>query len=570
LLVRRQLTHPAAAGRSLIALFALFLLSTTAASAQSVRGLGDDALTAPRGSIRVQVSTSITDFSSRYGKGTIGRATGSLESLGTDFSVDTLGAGQFPGLASLESAIRSLTGSTAFRLSLGRSALTSSVRTQTTPIAFEAGLTNRLSIGVVVPIVSSRNLVSLNINSDTSRRGSVSFNPSLIDSASAATNAVLISQMTAARTQLQSLVTSCTANPASSPSCPSVLATGAAVASSATAFTTGITQVYGGAVSGGSTFVPLAGTAADSAIRNRVSTFRTQFQGFGITALAATTLGPARPTASITPDGLQSAFTDSSSGLLAEPLRTITRQGIGDVEVAVKLRVFDSFGTRSDTTRFLPSGVNVRQSFAGAYRFGTGKIDSPDHFLDYGTGQGQNDIEVRSFTDLVFGRRFFASLIARYTVQLADQQLRRITDQPEQVFAPAYRRQLVDRDLGDQLEIELTPRWILNDYFSFGAQYYFRNKAEDVFTGTYAIPASETGLGAILALDANSLRYETAATEQRVGFGITFSSLAAHARGKASLPVELQYFNSRTIAGSGGAVAKVSIHQVQIRWYPRR
>ncbi len=563
----RQLTHPAAAGRALLA---LLFLGTTSASAQSVRGIGDDALTAPRGSIRVQVSTSITDFSSRYGKGTPGRADGALEPLGTDFSGDTLGATQFPGLGPLEAAIRSLTGNAAFRLSLGRSSLSSSVRTQTTPIALEAGLTNRLSIGLVVPIVSTRNQVSLNINSDTTRRSTVSFNPALLDSTSAARNTTLISQFTTAQTQLQALITSCTANPSSSPSCPTVLASGPAVAASASAFTTNVTQVYGNTLIEGATFVPLAGTAADSAIRNRVSTFRTQFQSFGITAIAAGTVGPSSPTATITPDGLRSALVDSSSGLFAEPLNTITRQGLGDVEVAVKLRLFDSFGTRSDTTRFLPQGVNVRQSFAGVYRFGTGKIDSPDNYLDYGTGQGQNDIEVRSFTDVVIGRRLFTSLVARYTVQLADQQVRRITEQPEQVFAPGYRRQLVGRDLGDQLEIEVTPRWIISDYFSFGAQYYFRNKAEDAFTGTFSVPTSETGLAAPLTLDASTLRLETAATEQRVGFGLTFSTLAAYNRGKASLPVELQYFNSRSITGSGGDVAKVSIHQVQVRWYPRR
>jgi hypothetical protein len=41
-------------------------------------------------------------------------------------------------------------------------------------------------------------------------------------------------------------------------------------------------------------------------------------------------------------------------------------------------------------------------------------------------------------------------------------------------------------------------------------------------------------------------------------------------RGTASLPIEMQYFNSRTVAGGGGNVPKLSIHQFQIRFYPRR
>ena len=546
------------------------VISAVALSAQSVRGLGDDALTAPRGSIRIQFSTAISDFSQRYSKGSPGRADGSLEPLFADFSVDTLGVRQFPGLTPVQNAIRALTGNSAFTLSLGRTVLTSSVRVQTTPIALEAGLTNRLSLGVMVPIVSARHQVQFNVNPGTSG-GTVSFNPGRgVDAAAAARNALLVSQLTTARTQLASLLAACVANPASSATCPAVIANGAALTTNAQSFTDGIIAVYGTRRTDGSLFVPIAGSAADSAIVNRVTALRTQFQQYGITALAATTTGPASPSAAITPDGLQSVIQDSLPGLLAARLGTITRQGLGDIEVAVKLRLFDSFGARSDTMRFLPRGLNIRQSFAGAYRFGTGTIDQADDFLDVGTGDGQNDIEVRSFTDVVYGRKFFASVIARYTVQLADQQLRRITDRPDEVFAPSYRERLVSRDLGDQLELEFTPRWILSDFFSVGAQYLIRRKAEDTFTGTFTVPPTESGLAAPLSLDASTLRLETAVTEQRVGFGLTFSSLASHSRGKASLPIEVQYFNSRTISGSGGAVPRLSIHQLQVRLYPRR
>jgi hypothetical protein len=155
-------------------------------------------------------------------------------------------------------------------------------------------------------------------------------------------------------------------------------------------------------------------------------------------------------------------------------------------------------------------------------------------------------------------------------VQLPDAQVFRITDTPEQVFAPRWRERLVDRDLGDVVEVELTPRWILSDFFSFGAQYLFRRKAEDTYSGTFEVPVSESGLTAPVTLDARTLALETSALEHRLGWGITFSTFAAHARGKSKLPIELQYFNSRTVAGAGGNVPKLSIHQVQIRYYPRR
>jgi hypothetical protein len=551
-------------------LLASLMLSGGALTAQPVRGIGDDATTPARGVVRVQFSTSITDFSHRYGKGTSGRRDGDLEPLGTDFSVDTLGAANFPGLASVQSALRILTGNNAFTLSLGTSNLTEQVRIQTTPIQLEAGITKWLSVGVMVPIVSARNQVQFNLRAG----GNVGLNPGLVaDSAAAATavaaNALLVSQLNAARTQLAALLASCTSNPGSNAQCASIVANAPTINANATAFVTGVTQAYGTSRTTGSPFVPAAGSAADSLIRTRIVAFRSQFSQYGVTAIAPTTLGPARATALVTPDGLQRAMADSSLRLRAGPLGTVTHQGIGDVEVAVKLRLFDSFGFHSDTSRLLPKGMNLRQSVAGVYRFATGTIDLPGNYLDYGTGQGNNAVEVRSFTDLVYGQHFFASFVARYTLQLPDQQALRITDTPNQVFAPAYRERLVDRNLGDQLQIEVNPRWVLSDWFSVGAQYLFRNKAEDAFTGTFTVPTSESGLAAPLTLDANTLRYETAATEQRVGVGLTFSSVAAHARHKATFPIEVQYFNSRTIAGTGGAVPRLSIQQLQVRLYPR-
>lgn len=567
---RRQLTRP---GPLACALLALSFAVVTTLHAQPVRGIGDDALSPARGGIRVTVGTSISDFSERYGRNTPGRSDGSREPLGIDFTRDTLGVAQFPGLSAAQSALRTLTGNNAFTLNLGRSALTSSVRVQTTPIQIEAGVSRRLAIGVMIPLVSARQIGTLNVNGSAGS-GTVGLNPArlaTIGDSAIVTNTALVSQLTVARNQLAALLQQCNGNPGSNAQCPAIIANAPSINASATAFTTGIAQVYGTTVtrSSAAPFVPFAGTGADSAIRTRVATFRAQFQQFGITALAPGTIGPSRAVAALTPDGFQRAAADSSLGLFAEPLGTITRQGLGDMEVSVKLRLFDSFGFRDDSTRFLPKGMNLRQSFAGVYRFGTGTIDQTDHYLDLSTGDGQNDVEIRSFTDVIYGRRFFGSLIARYAIQLPDEQLRRITDSPDQVFAPRYRERLVQRDLGDQLEIEVTPRWIVSDFFSIGAQYLFRRKGKDVHEGRYDVPVSESGLAAPITLDASTLNVETEAVEQRVGVGVTFSTVAAHARGRAGFPIEVQYLNSRTITGSGGAVPKLSIHQVQVRLYPR-
>ncbi len=549
-------------------LVSALLLAGQPLAAQPVLGLGDDALTLPRGVVRVRVLTSLVNFSERFGKNTPGRADGSAEPLGVDITLDTVGLRQFPSLAPVQAGLRSLTGITNFNLSLGKTVVVSQARVQTTPLVLEMGLTNRISIGAIVPIVSARNEITLSVN-PTGREGNVSFNPVRSGDATAAqNNATLVAQLDGARTQLTTLIATCTANPSASALCPAVIASGPGLATGTGAFSQGITQLYGTSASTGAPFVPYAGTGADSAIRLRLTTLRSAYQQFGITAIAATTVGPARGVA-ITPDGAQRILTDSAFGILAAPLRTFTRQGLGDVEIAMKFRAFDSFGVGNDTARFNPRGVNFRQSFTGLFRLGTGTIESPDNFVDLSTGNGQNDVEVRSLSDLIIGRRFFTTFAARYVVQLADQQVLRINDQPDLELAALYRRRLVERDLGDQIEFEITPRFMFNDFFSVGAQYFFRSKAEDKYSGTFAVPQSESGLPSAITLDASTLNQESSATEQRFGLGVSFSTTAAFARGKAKFPVEVQYFNSRSILGSGGEVPKLSIHQLQVRVYGR-
>jgi hypothetical protein len=541
-------------------------------SAQPVRGSGDDALTAPRGRIRVEVGNMVTLAQDRFGRNTPGFRNGSAEPLGIDFSKDTLGVTLFPGLATVQSALRTLTGNQAFVLSLGTSRMTSSVRTQTTPIVLEAGITNRLSVSVMVPFVQVKNEIGFSLNT-RGRGGTVSFNPARLgDSAFAATavatNQTLVAQLLTARAQLDALIAQCTSAPSSSAACPSVLASGASVATTTTAFANGIIQLYGTARGAGSAFVPQAGTAADSAIRNRVSTLRTQFQQFGIGAIAAGTAGPARAENALAPATLDRVIADSTLGINAQPLGTVSRQALGDVEVGLRFRLFDTFGMAHDSLRFLPKGTNLRQTIMAAYRAPTGQFRDASNFLDPGTGAGAAAIGIRSFTDLLYGRNFFGTMAIRYTLPLADQQRLRITDQPENVFPEVFRERQVSRRIGSQIELELMPRWVFAEAFTVSGQYLFRRKAKDSHTGTFTVAPAESGLPNAVTLDASTLDAETDGLEQRIGFGVSFSTVQAYRRRKAWVPIDLLYSTSRSVAGSGGNVAKLSIHQIAIRYYP--
>ena len=230
----------------------------------------------------------------------------------------------------------------------------------------------------------------------------------------------------------------------------------------------------------------------------------------------------------------------------------------------MKFKLIDTF--KDLNASFAPAGFNLRQSLGGVYRLGTGTLNAPDNFADIGTGQHQSDVEMRSFTDVLLGRHFWVSLVARYNVQMADQRVMRILDSPYRPLAAAFRQETVMRNLGDEFNLAVTPRWTLNDFIGFTARYDYRRKFSDAYSGQFSV----TNLaGQPVVIDASVLGLNTEAREHRLGIGVSYSTVAAFERGTAAFPLEISYIHSQTTLGSGGAVPKLAVDQLEVRWYRR-
>jgi hypothetical protein len=251
-------------------------------------------------------------------------------------------------------------------------------------------------------------------------------------------------------------------------------------------------------------------------------------------------------------------------GLGAAPIATIDRSHIGDAEVGLKLLVLDA-SPRRDAAPLTPDGTGLRLAVGALVRFGTGQADTPSDFTDIGTGDGQTDVEVTGAADLMIGRRFWASLVGRYGAQLADNQAVRIPGSPSSPFAPASHALRVERDLGDYMVLEVTPRYVYNDYLAFGAHWAYRRKGEDEYTGGLNVP---DGTGGTTTLDASILGVDTDGSEQRVGGGITFSTLSAYERRQTGAPFELRLSHFQSVSGSGYQ-PKRFITQLEVRYYAR-
>lgn len=543
-----------------LAFTALAALPLTA-PAQAVLGVQDDALVLPRGVVRVRVLNQWTTFNERYGMDTPGRPDGALEPLAIDFNLDTIGTVQFGSLRSVQGGLRQLTGLSDFTLSLGKTVVQSDVRVVATPVVLEAGLTSKLSVGVIVPFVKTRNSIGFNVN-PAGREGNVGFNPALGDPSAAAANAALKTQFDQASAQLTATLAFCQANPGAG-SCPQVNAqrgTLLAMQAGANQFAAGFAQLFGA-----SPFVPIAGTDAALALNARVAFFDSSYSRVGVTSIAGS--GPIAAQAQLTVEDAQRILTDPLFGVAAQRLQTVERSHIGDIEVGLKFIAIDPFNGNV-TARMNPTGFNYRTSVTGVVRLGTGERDAPDNFVDVGTGNDQTDIEGRWIQDFLFGKHFWTSLIARYTWQLADEQTMRITEAPNRTLAAAFRQQKVDRDLGDYYELEANPRWVFNDFVALTGHYFYRRKQEDKYKGTFQIDSAVTGFGD-LTIDASTLNGETEAREHRFGGGVSFSTLKAFQEKRSKIPVEVTYFHFQTTRGEGGNVPKLFSDQLQIRLYAR-
>ncbi|HXL86079.1 MAG TPA: hypothetical protein VN927_02675, partial [Gemmatimonadaceae bacterium] len=501
-----------------------------------------------------------------YGMNTAGRPNGSLEPLGADFTLDTVGVKQFPNLASLQLGIQQLIGNPSWYATLGNSQLDLRDRVSAFPFVFEAGLSKRLSLSIQVPYVVTQSMSFFNVNT-TGVQGNLGFNPAFASSAAVTQNATMLSQFTADSTSLKNAMDNCAANPAASGcaqlNAPSTNAAAQALIRDAQSFARGVNSIYSA-----SQFVPIVGTDAQLTLEARVAAFKAAYANFAAYGVAPiTTTGPFASQNRLTVSDAQRILSDTAFGIVADPLAATSHRHIGDIDIGGKLSVYDSFGGAAEA-RMSPHGLNFRTAVGGILRIPTGQIESPNNFIDVGTGRGAKAVEGRWFGDLLVGHYFWQSFIVRYNKPFADDQEMRITDLPNLVLAPLYRRQTVHRQLGAAFEFETSPRIVLNDFFSISGQYVYRHKAQDHYTGTFTVPAVVTGF-ADVKLDASTLDLETETWEHRAGGGVSFSNLYAFEKGQAKVPFEVTYLHWQTMRGSGGNQLKFFTDQIQLRIYAR-
>ncbi len=534
---------------------ALALAAIPAAGhAQRVTGPWEDATIAPRGVLRLGISPRWEQWRERYSPA------GTREALGSDLSVDSLGASAIPFLAGLQPSLATLTGLAAPPLTLGSLATSVDVTQVTTPITLDYGVTTRLGLQVVIPYVKNRVHVSATMHPD-GLNATLGFNPAISIAGAQQQNGLVVTSLGTAATTLSTELARCAG--ITDPGCSAINADRAgatALVDLAGQVADAVIAVYGTQVAPGSLYAPVAGSALHTAVDARLAALNTQFVSF----LGAPTAGdwvsgrpvPAPPMAAA---DLAALLSSSAYGISAHPLGDYEHSHVGDIEVGAKLLLLDTFGPPA--TAPLPRAGALRLAVAGVLRLPTGQLDLPEDFTDVGTGDRQTDIELRGFADLAIGPRFWTSAVVRIGVQRPHQLTIRIPA-PGAAFPELVREQEVRHDPGDVMELELAPRYVPNDEFAFSARYRLRTRAADSFQGTFSVAGAD---GTLLALDASTLGIGSAQTEHLGGFAVTFSTVRGHARGSARWPLEISFVHTQVLSGKG--VPRIAANGLSFRIY---
>jgi hypothetical protein len=560
--VPSRVTGPARRGALLALMVGAAAGMAERAGAQTVAGAGDDAIPIARGSVRIRVGGLWNDWDAVFAdSGGSARRRPLLGGMGRQ----SLGTDVFTQLQPVEAAIRDLTGLPEFRLSLGTLEARGDVRQSIAPILVDVGVTRRLSLGILVPYVESRDNAQLILN----RAGTnvtVGANPAFGTTAGAATrvaNGALLRQIARARVLLGAEVARCAATDATG--CERIRANPAGAQQLLTRSQQterAIAAIYGDSLRGGSPVVPFTATLLGEFVNGRVSAMRTEFEDFGVSAIGATSL-PVGATTAYGPGGLEAIAGDSAFGLGFRRLGNTRRAGIGDIDLTASFLLFDSFGA-SQRTRLTASGRALRSLVSVGWRFGTAAADNVDDAFDVPIGDGANALLARSTTDLVLNRSMWMSATVRVVKPFADDRVVPVPLRTDSTRFTSFGFASARRTLGTRIEVEVAPRYALGDFFGLSAAYLIRRTGESTL---------DAGTETISAVPVLSRSVSPSTTFQAASVGVSFSTLASYVRNRSRLPLEVIYTHTRPITASGGLVPAVYTDRLELRVYtgfPRR
>lgn len=496
-----------------------------------------DARTIPRGALRFGFAPEYLNWNERFG------VNGEIEPWGMDLTADSAGSQILPSLSKPEWNVRSIVGDSSYRMNFG--AITTTLDADIRKLAFnlQLGVTDRLTIAVSVPFVTSRIQADVVIDSSDSNVGLNRGSFLAGDPAAAVQIQTLLGELEAGARFIEVQITAGAYGCPSSAQCDQArdLVMRTRQLASNLGAVTGFTS--GGPAEGAVVpFTPLQSSAEGQAILQAIQSLAAELQTFGAAPPSATL---PLPTERAGVETFQSVLTAQEFGYSASAgIEFIKyRQKFGDAEVGLR------WGAIQRTS--------LRAMLIGTVRLPTGRRDEPDHFIDLSTGDRQTDLEGGLEAVWTPGRALALAVSASYNVQLGDRLTRRVTT-PDRPIAPLSTRQVVDRDLGDVFRFAVYPSLRLTEGFTaYGSASYFRKNADSFGPGVVCLQT-----GQVCPPDPRLLEQETAMRSWSFGAGIHYHN---EGRGGGALPLQAGIDYRAAFSGSGGMTPK----DVRLHFYLR-
>jgi len=449
--------------------------------------------------------------------------------LGAPLTGDTVGGRYIPVVARLEQNVRVASGLAGFVASLGAGLFNVRQERRTYPTTAELGITNRLSVSLMVPMVRVQTRASLQLSN---RGANLGVNPLVVNTLGVrGKDSAFFAQFDSALVRLDQQAAGCALPP--SP----------CAARDSSARWRGVRDALHGAVYGagqtGSPFLPLdtstAGQAIDTAIARIQQGLRVPFgiAGFDTTvALASDTLtGAAFEQILLSPD-------PNGFGYVSVPFIRNFRYRLGDVELAAKYR--------------LVAGAHYAAALQAVVRLPTGAKDSANELLIQHIGDHQLDLEGRLMQELSVGP-LWLNVAVRAATQRPGTQVRRVA--PWDAFlVPAAATADLRWDPGDYVGVDVAPLVRLAPEFAVGftAGYFSKQRDHYAFQSPQDSVALATRMG--FATPASVLDAGTGQRWLRLGFAMTY-----HTPG-----VEGGFSIEQTVSGAG-LVPAVTIYRLVLR-----
>jgi hypothetical protein len=499
---------------------ALAALSTTTAAAQL------PAIGAPRGVLRLELGGDFANTANQF-------ADGVSEPYRTQFTTPAIGPAFYPGLTATQDQIRSLSGITGYALNVGAASMTAQASVGTLKLGATLGLTSKLSVFGVVPIVRQQVQVDYRFDGTGANAG---YNPAdpVFGTAGGAdsVNAFLAGYKTALDSLGARLAAGYYAGNPDSALAAATYATGSA-------YYAGLDSLFVGTGSAGS-FVPLAGSAAGQAMATTVSGVQGNLAALGVPAFTQPLPLPAD---ALTPSEYNTYLTAANGSIGALPFENRTSFLLGDIELGASYTLIDRWN-RPDH----PGGLRLVAQ--GLVRFPTGYQPLSNNFVSLPTGGGQTDLQATLVAD-VGGGKVGMRMSASYTDQLSTSVARRVT-LPSQPIPWSDRLATVSQNPGNEITLNALPYFQLAPGFAIvGVARYWSHGADVVSYASTPIPG----------VSADELAVDTHRTATVLGGGVSYSP----AQVGAKVPVDGFWLYEGVVSASGGVVPKAGTMRMGFR-----